>query len=70
VLLGVAVGIATAYQMGLCMQPLVGYAIRLEIPPLLIAGSCAAALATVLLAAWRPARRAARLDLLAALQYE
>ena len=52
------------------MRPLLGYTVPFQLSPLLIFGSFATALLVVLLAAWVPANRAAKLNLLIALQYE
>ncbi len=68
--LGIFAGVNTAYAMSRCMQPLLGYSIHFSLPPALILGSFGMALLIVLLAAWFPARRATKLDLLIALQYE
>ncbi len=69
-LLGIVAGVNTAYIMSLCMQPLLGYTLPFILPVALILGSFAMALVVVLAAAWVPAGRAAKLDLLIALQYE
>jgi ABC-type lipoprotein release transport system permease subunit len=52
------------------MLPLIGHAVEMTIRPVLLLGCFATALAIVLLAAWMPAERATRLDLLIALHYE
>jgi putative ABC transport system permease protein len=68
--LGVIAGVNTAYIMSLCMQPLLGYTIRFALPVVLIIGSFVMAFLIVLAAAWVPAGRATKLDLMVALQYE
>ncbi len=67
---GMAAGVNTAFIMSLCMMPLLGYPVPFLVHPGLLLGCFAVAMAFVLLAAWLPAARAARLDLLIALQYE
>lgn len=68
--LGVLAGVNTAYLMNRCLQPLVGRSVPFAIPAALILISFLTALLVVLLAAWIPANRAAKLHLLIALQYE
>lgn len=68
--LGTFAGVNTAYIITLCMKPLLGYTIAFSLPPSLIIGSFAIALGVALLAAWFPAGRAAKMNLLLALQYE
>ena len=70
VLLGMASGVVTAYLITLSMLPLIGYHIPFVLHPLLFAGCFLGAMLLVLLASLLPAERAARLDLLLALQYE
>jgi putative ABC transport system permease protein len=69
-LTGLIAGLTTVYVIDLCMLPLIGHAVVMTIRPLLLLGCFAVALAVVLLAAWMPAERATRLDLLIALHYE
>ena len=52
------------------MMPLLGYPVDFALHPYLLAGCFGIGLVLVLLAALLPAERAARLDLLIALQYE
>jgi ABC-type lipoprotein release transport system permease subunit len=52
------------------MLPLLGYHIGFALHADLVCGCFVLALAIVLVAAWIPARRATRLDLLEALKYE
>ncbi len=68
--LGLAGGVSTAYTVGLCMMPLLGYPINSLLHPWLLLGCLGFGLTLVLIAALPPAARAARLDLLIALQYE
>lgn len=68
--LGTLAGVNTAYLISLCMMPLLGYPVPFVLHLPLLLGCSAAALAFVLGAACIPAERAARLDLLIALQYE
>lgn len=68
--LGVIAGVNTAYIMNLCLRPLLGFSVPFAIPVVLVLGSFGVALLVVLLAAWVPANRAAKLNLLIALQYE
>ncbi len=68
--LGMIDGITTAYAIGASMMPLLGYPIEFHLHPWLLAGCLGFGLTLVLVAALAPARRAARLDLLIALQYE
>jgi putative ABC transport system permease protein len=67
---GVALGSLLAYLMSLSSTALIGHAVRFRWEPHFVAGCMAAALAAALLAAWWPARRAARLQVIRALQYE
>ena len=69
-LTGLIAGLTTVYVIDLCMLPLIGHAVQMTIRPVLLLGCFATALAIVLLAAWMPAERATRLDLLIALHYE
>jgi putative ABC transport system permease protein len=68
--LGSIDGITTAYAIGASMMPLLGYPVGFLLHPWLLAGCLGFGLALVLIAALGPAARAARLDLLIALQYE
>ena len=51
-------------------EPLVGHAVEFHIDPALVAGCLGVGLLVALLAAAWPARRAARLRVIEALQYE
>ena len=68
--LGTASGIVEAYSISLTMGSVLGYPTPFTLHPWLIAGSLAIGLALVMAAAFGPAQRAARIDLLIALQYE
>jgi putative ABC transport system permease protein len=67
---GIIGGVIGAYITNRCSKPVLGHGIEFALSPALIGGSFVIALAIVLLAAWLPARRAARLNILIALQYE
>lgn len=69
-LIGVAGGLTTAAFIQLASQPLLGHPIRFAVRPDLVAGALALTLVVSVLAAWPPARRAARLDLLDAISVE
>jgi putative ABC transport system permease protein len=68
--LGVAGGIAGSYVSNLCSVPLLGHAVEFALHPSLLAVCFGTGLAVIIAAAWLPAERAARLNLLIALQYE
>jgi putative ABC transport system permease protein len=65
---GIASGVAVAYLINVAMMPTLGHQVHFELHPALMLGGLAAGLAVVGLAAWFPADRAARLDLLEALR--
>lgn len=67
---GVVVGLALAYLINLATMPAIGHPVEFRLHVVLVAGSFLGAFAMVLIAAWLPAQRAARLDLTEALQYE
>lgn len=69
-LAGIVAGVVTAWFIKQSMVPLLGYAVEFVIHPALLAGSVIGGLALVLVTALLPAERAARLNLLIALQYE
>ena len=69
-LTGTIGGLIGSYTINLCSIPLFGQAIPFAIHPTLLAACFGCGLAVILLAAWIPAERAARLNLLIALQYE
>ncbi|MGA2253095.1 MAG: FtsX-like permease family protein, partial [Thermoguttaceae bacterium] len=68
--LGIIAGISTAYAISLSMMPLLGYPVDFLLHPGLVLGCLGFGLTLVLIAALAPAERAARLNLLIALQYE
>lgn len=70
IVMGFVAGAATAWVISLTMLPLLGYHIGFALHADLVGGTFVLALAIVLTAAWFPARRAARLDLLEAMKYE
>jgi len=67
---GVLVGLALAYLINLATMPAIGHPVEFRLHLALMAGSFAGAFVMVLVAAWLPAQRAARLNLTTALQYE
>jgi putative ABC transport system permease protein len=67
---GSASGIFVAYLINLATMAAVGHPVAFGLHPTLVLGSLLAAFAIVLIAALVPAQRAARLNLLTALQYE
>jgi putative ABC transport system permease protein len=70
IFVGFLAGAVTAWIISLTMLPLLGYDIGFDLHVDMICGCFLLALAIVLIAAWIPARRATRLDLLEALKYE
>ena len=69
-LIGLLGGMVTALFIQLASQPLLGHPIRPSFRPAVVLANLAAAVAVTALAAWIPARRAARLDLLEAVSGE
>jgi putative ABC transport system permease protein len=69
-LIGLVGGITTAFFIQLASQPLLGHPIEATFRPGVVAANLAAAVVITLVAAWLPARRAARIDLLEALSAE
>jgi putative ABC transport system permease protein len=67
---GTAAGLGVAYLINRATMPTTGHPVEFAFHPLLLLGSFLAAFAMVVLAAWGPAERAARLELRRALQYE
>lgn len=67
---GIAGGLITAYIMNIATMPAIGHPVEFGFRPWLMIGSFFGALSITLMAAWFPARRAARLDLVRALHYE
>lgn len=63
-LIGVAGGLVTAGFIQLASQPLLGHPIAFRVRPDVVAVNLAAAIGVTTIAAWLPARRAVRMDLL------
>jgi putative ABC transport system permease protein len=70
VLLGLAGGVTTAIVIYVCNEPVLGRAIEFSLDVRLLGLAAAGGLMLAIVAAWRPASRAARLDVLAAIAYE
>ena len=68
--IGTIGGVSGSYISNLCSTRLIGHAIDFSFQPQLLGICFAAGMAVVMAAAWMPAERAARLNLLIALQYE
>jgi len=68
--LGTLGGIVTALYIQFSSQPLLGHPVRMSFRPGVILANVLAAVLVTALAAWIPARRAARLELLQALSAE
>jgi putative ABC transport system permease protein len=69
-LIGAVGGMCTALLIQLASQPLLGHPIRASLRPSVVAVNLVAAVAVTVLAAWIPARRAVRLDLLESISTE
>ena len=69
-LIGAVGGMCTALLIQLASQPLLGHPIRASLRPTVVAVNLVAAVAVTVLAAWIPARRAVRLDLLVSISTE
>jgi putative ABC transport system permease protein len=69
-IIGLAAGITTALFIQLASQPLLGHPVSVTFRPAVVATNLAAAVVVTALAAWFPARRAVRLDLLEAISAE
>jgi putative ABC transport system permease protein len=67
---GILAGVSMAYVINLATLPVIGHPVAFRLHPGLLVGSFLAASVMVLLAAWVPAERAARLEPAAALRYE
>ena len=67
---GVIGGVCGAYTTNLCTGPLLGHAVKFSLQPLLLVNCAVVATVVIMIAAWLPAVRASRLNLLIALQYE
>jgi putative ABC transport system permease protein len=68
--LGTLGGLVTALYIQFSSQPLLGHPARMTLRPGVVATNVVAAVVVTTLAAWIPARRAARMDLLQALSDE
>ena len=68
--LGVAGGVIGAYVTNLCSLPVMGYTVDFALHPSLLVICFVTGMVIIIAAAWIPAERAARLNLLIALQYE
>lgn len=69
-IIGLVAGIVTALFIQLASQPLLGHPVSVTFRPAVVALNLAAAVAVTALAAWLPARRAVRLDLLESISSE
>ncbi len=69
-LIGLAAGLVSALFIQLASQPLLGHPISVTFRPSVVVINLVAAVAITALAAWLPARRAVRLDLLEAISSE
>ena len=69
-LMGIAAGVTTAWVIHLCNEPLLGYSVPFSLRPWLVVANAGSCLAITMAAAWLPAARAARLNLLTAIAYE
>jgi putative ABC transport system permease protein len=65
---GILAGVSVAYIINVAMTPIIGHPVAFTFHPGLLLGGFVAGLAVVACAAWFPADRAARLDLLDALR--
>ncbi len=65
---GMIAGIGVAYLIHLATMPVIGHPVEFTLRPGLIAGGLFGGLAVVLIAAWTPAERAARIELPATLK--
>ena len=68
--LGIAGGLLGAYTTNLCLPAVLGYSVAFRLDPVLIFGTAIGGFVVILIAAWIPAMRASRLNLLIALHYE
>ena len=69
-IVGLVAGVTTALFIQFASQPLLGHPLALHIRPGVVVANLLAALAVTALAAWLPARRAVKLELLEALSTE
>lgn len=65
---GIIAGVAVAYLINMAMLPVIGHAVEFRLHPWLLSGGLVAGIFVVACAAWFPANRAAKLDLLDALR--
>lgn len=65
---GIIAGVSVAYVINVAMMPVLGHPVQFNFHPTLLIGGLLVGLAVVAFAAWFPANRAARLDLLEALR--
>jgi iron complex transport system permease protein len=69
-LIGLVAGLTIALFIQFASQPLLGHPLKMHLRPGVIAANLAAAVVVTALAAWLPARRAVKLDLLEAISAE
>ena len=65
---GIIAGVTVAYLINVLMMPELGHPVQFNIQPTLLVGGLVVGMAVVAIAAWFPANRASRLDLLEALR--
>lgn len=65
---GIIAGVSVAYLINVAMMPVIGHPVQFELHPNLLFGGFALGLAIIAVAAWFPANRASKLDLLEALR--
>lgn len=65
---GIIAGVSVAYLINVAMMPVLGHPVQFNFHPTLLLGGLIVGLAVVAFAAWFPANRAAKLDLLEALR--
>ena len=68
--LGLCGGLLGAYTTNLCLPAVLGYSVHFRLDPMLMLGTAVGGFIVTLIAAWFPAARASRLNLLIALHYE
>ena len=66
---GIAAGVGVAYLIHWATLPVIGHSVPLAIHPYLLAGGFVVGLLVIVVAAWIPAERAARIELSEALRY-